>query len=298
MSKYINNMPEEKKEEIHDAPDKESKEIMEEIESEKGSEEEESEEDKSQKEEEKEESKEDKPEEKKEEKKEEKEEKEEDEKEDKEKVGRVPKTMPIWKHKIAEKDWEKKVDKLQLDLEEATKKSTPVQAEKIKEMVEKYGLEEGMVKDLIGIVGGSKSLDKDSKDKIAKIEKELADSKEDKIFDREFSKDIVTLEDLKKEDQEEVKKLLKDLAFTEEYAKVPLKRIWRFEEFDKFRGEVKGKKSAESSGGGARGELTNYDSWTKEDIKNASGSEFDKYCDYMEKKQPKFTIHRDGKIVK
>ena len=183
-------------------------------------------------------------------------------------------------------------------MEEATKKSTPVQAEKIKEMTEKYGLEEGMIKDLIGIVGGPKSLDKDSKDKITKIEKELADSKEDKIFDREFSKDIVTLEDLKKEDQEEVKKLLKDLAFTEEYAKVPLKRIWRFEEFDKFRGEVKGKKSAESSGGGARGELTNYDSWSKEDIKNASGPEFDKYCDYMEKKQPKFTIHRDGKIVK
>ncbi|MHA1420270.1 MAG: hypothetical protein ACTSPO_15250 [Candidatus Heimdallarchaeaceae archaeon] len=283
-------MPEEKKEGIQDAPDEESKKIMDEIESEKDSEEDKPEvEEKPKEESQKKEEDKPKEEEEKEEKEEEEKEKKEEEKEEKE--GRVPKTMPIWKHKIAEKKYEEKIDKLQLELEEATKKSTPVQADKIKEISDKYGLEEGMIKDLIGIVGGQKGLDKDSKDRISKLEKDLADTKEDRIFDQEFKKDILSLDDVKEGDQAEVKKLLKDLAFTEEFAKVPLKRIWRFEEFDKFRGESKGKKSAESSAGGD-------DNWTKDDIKNASGADFDKYCEYMEKKQPKFTIHRDGKIVK
>ena len=304
-------MAEEKKEVTIDAPDEESQKIMDEIEEDKAKAEEETkveettEEPKEEAEESEEESDKDSEEESEEEESEEdKKDETTDDKEEKEeveeaKVSRTPKVMPIYKHKIKEKEWQKKYNAIEQELKEAKSKPTVEQTDKAKTLADKYGVEEGLITDLIEAVGSNIKPDEGVKKQLDNLASAQAEAKELEAFDNEFKSDIATLDSIKKENLDEAKKLLKELAFTEEYAKVPLKKIIRFAEFDKFKGEPKkGKKSAESSKTGKRGNVVKYEDWTNEDWKNASDSEFDKASEYMAGSQSKYAIQRNGKTVK
>lgn len=202
----------------------------------------------------------------------------EEDKDEEEKVKRTPHLMPIYKHKLAEREWSKEKQTLLTQIEELkTKGATkPEQSEAIKKFAEKHGFEEEAVKDLVDLIGSKTDISDELKKKLGALEKERSETYQSNSFQKEFDKEIAPLleaDGVPKENHKKVLKLLKDLAFTEEYAKTPLKVIYKgVEQFDDFR--IKGKKSAEGSRGGARG-----GSVPEKEMRDMTDEEFEKYTD-------------------
>ena len=214
-----------------------------------------------------------------------------------EKPQRTPQTMSIYKHKIAEKKWEKerteKEDEIKRLNTELKKKSSPEKQKVVKDFAEKHGLEPEMVTDLLKIVEAgqpdvAKELDK-FRSEIEKGRTEREQTHQYKEFDKDYEKSIVPLlekDGIPSEKRKEVKKLLQTLAFTTEYSNTPLPVIYRgATDFDEFK--VKGKKSAEPSRGGARG-------GEEGDEMPKGDKEFQEWSDKKGKEQGNRTIERKG----
>ena len=207
---------------------------------------------------------------------------------------RTPKLMPLWKHNVAEKKWNKAREDLEGKLQEALKiKDTPEKTEKIKEIAEKYGMDEAMINELVGLV--QPIIPKAIMDDIAQLKKAsetTTEQQQEVEFDRDFNKSVLPL--IKEEYPEaseklvsRIKSLVDKLAFTNELIGTPLSMIYKGSE--QFRG-VKGKKSAESSTGSGRIEKVNIEGVTPEDIENMSDAEFDKFSDAAAKGTEKFKV--------
>jgi len=218
---------------------------------------------------------------------------------------RIPKTMPVFRHKIAEKKWQKEkedlegqiadlTDKMRVAGQEANLRKRDEELDKaMDKFAEQSGIEPETIKGLTELISqhilknvpmGEKGISEKERERIGKVEEALSWYNEDKLFDKEYQRDVAPqITDLRKEDQEKIKNTLHDLAFTEEFSKVPLARIFRFEEFDELRSpeggeKKKGRKTAESASG-AKGGVGKGEVYTAEDIlgkEQISDEEFDK----------------------
>ena len=122
-------------------------------------------------------------------------------------------------------------------------------------------------------------------------------AEEDKKFEQDFEKNIaplLTTDAIPAENLPRLKKLLKTLAFTDEYAKSPLSVIYKgVDDFKQFLPGNK-KKSAEDSKGGFRGKEG------EKSVLDMNAKEFDEYIASQSQEQnqgKKFDIRRDGRSV-
>ena len=234
----------------------------------------------------------------------------EDDKENKksEKQERTPRVMPLYKHKIAEKKWEKEkkelsetIKKLESSSNKDKKEETSEKIEtKISAFAEKHKMKPEIIKELIGLFPKQEqdaSLRKD----IDKINKERIERKQDAIFDKNYEKKILPLlKQLKipEKDYGDIKKSLHDKAFTEQFAKTPIDFIFKGDSFfDRFRSseDLKKKKGFEDKGKGTRG----GDGDEKKKPKDMSSKEFDEWEKEIETESRKsgIEIRRDGKVI-
>ena len=223
----------------------------------------------------------------------------EDDSEEEVKPNRLPKMMPVFKQKIAEKAWSKRETELLGEIETLKNKPTeaPVQQakvtedmdSKIAELAEKKGVDAELIKDIIGLVPNQDSSEEVKE--AMQVIKDLKASNEQTKADVDFSKEFEGVKPLIKAeypnisdgDLSNIQKQLKDNAFTEEYAKTPLSVIYKG--VDGFREAViTKKKTAESSRSGQNrnSEVQDYSSWTEDDVKNSSREDFEKYSKWVD----------------
>jgi len=223
----------------------------------------------------------------------------EDDSEEEVKPNRLPKMMPVFKQKIAEKAWSKRETELLGEIETLKNKPTeaPVQQakvtedmdSKIAELAEKKGVDAELIKDIIGLVPNQDSSEEVKE--AMQVIKDLKASNEQTKADVDFSKEFEGVKPLIKAeypnisdgDLSNIQKQLKDNAFTEEYAKTPLSVIYKG--LDGFREAViTKKKTAESSRSGQNrnSEVQDYSSWTEDDVKNSSREDFEKYSKWVD----------------
>lgn len=224
--------------------------------------------------------------------------------------------MPAWKHKIAEQQWVKEKAELEQKLaESASSKEKPHDDTKIEDgkesesdiditaLADELGVEESVVAKIIDTAeqrakANFKQFELSDEDKQALVaakqyqEQQVIES-ERKLFESDFEKQV--LPEIKKEYGDDVpesvvadlKEKLHGIAYTDEYKKVPYSEIYRGKA--EFRGVIAEKrKSAESSRGGAfqtSGQMVKYEDLDESQIANLSGEEFDKYSDYMARRE-------------
>lgn len=240
------------------------------------------------------------------EKKEEKPDKKDDEKPPK--VNRKPSQMPAWQHKVAEDKWEKEKSELLATIEslknpshtEPTKKDAEITEEKKEDVVdeyrameEKYGASADFVKDMKKIIQKELGIDPTLISEVQKIKEERDSLYENQQFDAEFSTIESTIReqypDITANGLSKVKDQLKKMAFTDEYAKVPLKKIFKAESDSIEVPQTPKRKSAEGGRTGAsRGSDTpDFDNLDEEGFANLSSEDALKYASHMSKKSGK-----------
>jgi hypothetical protein len=226
----------------------------------------------------------------------------EEEEEPEDKSKRTPRLMEVYKHKIAEKNWGKEREKLEgtvADLTEQLKrKSSPERDKAIKSLIEKSGMEPEVVEELVKLAEmGQVALKKELESLRTEIksgkEKALW-AEEDSKFEQDFEKNIAPIlktDNVPAENIPRLKKLLKTLAFTEEYAKSPLPVVYRgVEDFQQFLPGAK-KKSGEETRGGIRGKEG------EKSILDMDNKEFEEYMTQLKKEEGGFDLRRDGRPV-
>lgn len=216
-----------------------------------------------------------------------------------EKPNRIPKMMPAFKHKIAEKEWSKKEAELLSEIETLKNKPTETPAQeakltddlesKINKLAEEKGVDAELIKNIVSLVPQDVPSDyKESLETIKELKATNEAAKAEAQFTQEFQ-DLMPIikdeyPDISESDLSNIQKQLADTAFTEEYARTPLSVIYKG--LDGFRGAVMSKKkSAESSRSGQNrsSEIQDYSKWTDDDISNASREDVDKYFKWVEK---------------
>lgn len=217
------------------------------------------------------------------------------------KLKRTPRLMEVYKHKIAEKKWSKEKDDLEMRVADLTvkieTKNQPERAKLIRDFAEKSGMESELVEEFVKIAEtGQANLSKELESLRADIKKgseERAWVEEDKKFEQDYEKNVISLlevDKIPKENLPRLKKLLKSLAFSEEYAKTPLPVIYRgVEDFKQFL--EKGRKSGEPARSGIRGEEK------KVSILDMTDEEYNKHIEEGIKNEQKFDIRRDGRAI-
>lgn len=204
------------------------------------------------------------------------------------KIDRTPKLIPAWKHEAYKNQSEKEKEELRakiIDLEtKSSGKTDAKQQEMIKKLAEENGFTENFVTGLIEIMGVPK-LKKEFEEKLGSIEQERMANIQKSEFSKEYEKDVLPLlkdSGIPQERWDGVKKRLSELAFTEEYAKTPLKVIFKgVDEFEDYK-KVPGKKSVEGTRNiGARG-----GSGEETNLMDLSDEEFLKKSNELAQKSP------------
>lgn len=186
------------------------------------------------------------------------EEKEEPKEAKEEKIDRKPAQIPAWKAKIEEKRWAKEkeemetnfkseISNLQKKVEELSSSKDMTKAEKaeiadeIEELAKEFGLDDAnknLIKKLEKVILGKIKLPEGLTEKVTELEREKEAIKQEKAYNADFASEILPLvkaehPNISDDKLSEIKSKLMDLAFTEEYSKLSLKKIFRAE-YDVF----------------------------------------------------------------
>jgi len=168
-----------------------------------------------------------------------------------EKPQREARFVPYGKFKDARDE----VRTLKAEIEKLSKRPESAGTDDaIKKLSEKYPeVGKEFMEDMISAAREGSKLPSDIAEKLQKIEAHELEITQEKGFEKDFAK---LIKDVPEADDPKVKAKLKTLAFTEEFAKAPLKAIF-YGNPDEF-GGLKPKKSAEPSKGGNAnlGEMT------------------------------------------
>ena len=205
-----------------------------------------------------------------------------------EKPHRPPTMVEAWKLKVAEDQkasLEKDITDLKAKVEEMSKQKAPITREQkseveddIKAIADEAGVDaEFLTKFADTILKKAKP-----SDDIQKTLKELREEKElvkqENLYSKEFEADIFPLVEeynLSGQTLSQLKKSLKDLAFSETYAKVPLKEIFKLKE-ETF--ELKApKKSSEGKGIKHRVENVDLDNLDEDKFQNLTDEQTEKF---------------------
>jgi hypothetical protein len=163
------------------------------------------------------------------------------------KVERTPKFVPVFKLKIAEsqkESVEKERDELKAQIEKLSKKSelTPADEAKLNDSIEELSakypdVDPNLLKDLQNSILAKVSTPKEVTEALKElqtIKAERDESFESAEYSKDFEKDVLPLikaenPNLSDEAILQIKDNLKTFAYTEEYAKIPLSKIFRAE---------------------------------------------------------------------
>lgn len=105
-------------------------------------------------------------------------------------------------------------------------------------------------------------------------------------YENEFLKDVAPLlAEVPANQQAELKRKLHDLAFSEQYAKVPLRKVFLAEQDTLNMAPSRHKVSMDTTKQGkSRTVLTDYSNLSEADVEKLSPEEFEKYADSLEGK--------------
>lgn len=163
-------------------------------------------------------------------------------------VDRTPKEpalIPAWEHKVAEKRWQRENEQLKAELEALKANPTPANqqavaqsAENLRELAQQYGLELDDSQEKFFSALLSKAVPSELKDaskKLEALERERTIAFLENQYETEFNQDVVPLlrekyGELDGSTLAELKAKLHNTAFSETYAKVPLKKVFLAEE--------------------------------------------------------------------
>lgn len=223
--------------------------------------------------------------------------------------GRKQKYMPVTAHMKEKRDWETEKADLTTKLEEATKGKGPEtpKAEladletEVKAIADEFGSDPDfalkLAKAVVKATQSGQQIPQEVINRIMKLEELQTDKLEDASFAEEFRKDVEPLlvtEGIPQDRFAKIKEVMGVLAFTPDYAKLPLKEIWRLSQFDDLR--KKGTKSGESSNAGLRGGETGEE----KSVDEMTDDEFDKWwgANVKKEKGKNTVITREGKPIK
>jgi hypothetical protein len=204
-----------------------------------------------------------------------------------------PVLIPAWEHKIAEKRWEREREALNAELEVLRKNPTVANqqavaqtASNLKELAQHYGLELDDAQEKFFGAILDKAVPKGLNEKLEALERERNIAFLESQYDTEFRKDVVPMlvERYGVDEQQlaELKAKLHNLAFTETYAKVPLKKVFLAEESEfklspnEPRSTVKAVKS-----GKTRGTSIDFDSVDEETFARMSPEDIERYAEHQ-----------------
>ena len=212
-------------------------------------------------------------------------------------IDRAPKEpalMPAWQHKVAQKEWEKEREQLARELEtlranptQANREAAEETAQNLRDLAREHGLEldENQERFFNSLL--KRAVPQDLTKKLQALEADRQIAFLETQYEQEFSKDVEPLikeryGEVSASKLAELKKSLHDLAFTETYAKVPLKKVF-YAEQDTFKIEpVMHKKTMDTTKPGkSRSVEIDYSRVTEEDVANMSPEDFDKYSDNL-----------------
>lgn len=163
-----------------------------------------------------------------------------------EKPDRTPTMVPAWKMKVAEEQARNEITALQSKIEELSKNSniskqdsTEIneELEAIIKTAEDNGLDGEFLRNLATSIESSVLKRVKPNESVEKLLKEIEDKKvladQEDAFDKEFTKTIAPMAKEKFQISDkaltDLKSKLKDLAFSEEYGKLPLSKIFNAE---------------------------------------------------------------------
>jgi hypothetical protein len=209
-------------------------------------------------------------------------------------VDRVPKEpslMPAWEHKVAQKKWEQEREQLTQELEAMKANPTPANRENVaqtarnvREMAQQFGLElddrqEQFFQTLVSNTAVPEHLTRELE--ALKQDRQIAYLETQ--YENEFLKDVAPL--VPETQHAELRQKLHDLAFSEQYAKVPLKKVFLAEQDTLNVIPSQRKVSMDTTKQGkSRTVLTDYSNLSEADVEKLSPEEFEKYADSLEGK--------------
>ena len=216
------------------------------------------------------------------------------------KVERQPSLMPTWQHKVAEKKMEKEISELKEQIAKLSqaKGDTAVQTEaaidEVDALAEKYNLDDsgkGLVRELQESILKKLGPSKDLQEKVQALDNEKKAIEQQKFFDQEFNNDVLPAlkaeyPDISEAALAEVKDKLLERAFTEVYAKIPLKKVYLAEKDDLKVSEAPKRKSGETGKSGKeRGSDTvDFDHLSEDDFSKLSPDQMLKFSQHQAKK--------------
>lgn len=209
-----------------------------------------------------------------------------------------PALIPAWEHKVAEKRWLKEREALEAELQELRAKPTEENraavrktADNIRELAEQHGLiidesQEQFFKALL-----SRAVPEDVSLKLEALERDRQLSFLEAQFEAEFRKDVAPLltekyGELDAEQLVALKRKLHDTAFTETYAKVPLKKVFIAEEseFKIDRPQPKDTIKAAKSGKSRTVEI-DFESVDEDAFRRMTPEEIERYTEHQIKRE-------------
>ena len=236
---------------------------------------------------------------------EDKDKKEEKKEEKSETQERTPKVIELYKHKIAEKKWNKEkeeflstIKKLEGNPKKDTKEISKDVDAKIKQFAKDNKMDVSVLKGILDLVAKPKE-DTSLRTDIDKMKSERIAQQQSARFDKDFDKTIVPILEkakISKDDYKDIKQSLHDKAFTKELAKTPIDMIFRGDKFfDRFKPSNSDKKGFESGKKGLKGDKDIKDKTPKE----MTSKEFDEYEKELdvESKGRGIEIRREGKSI-
>ena len=208
-------------------------------------------------------------------------------------VDRAPKEpalIPAWEHKVAEKRWEKEREQLQAQLEQLRAQPTQPtqeQARDLRSLAQQYGLvlDESQEQFFSALL--QQAVPHDVTKKLEALERDRQVAYLESQYEQEFNKDVAPLlreryGEVSEEKLAELKAKLHDTAFSETYAKVPLRKVFLAEE-DMFKLQRMEPQTTVQAvkGGKTRAVHVDYDSIDEDTFKRMSPQDIEKYTEHM-----------------
>lgn len=208
--------------------------------------------------------------------------------------------VPAWKLKVAEDQKAKAEARHQealAEIERLSRKTEMTHSEKqdlsdeISSLADEYGVDKGFLSRLEKSILAKSSTPKEITEKLKEldvIKAEINKKHEETAYSQEFDKDIIPL--IRAENPEisesalsQIKDILKTYAYSEEYGKLPLSKIYKAErEGLPIPAPAPRKKSAESSRSGTirANDDIDFDNMTEEQFKNLPGEKMLEFARY------------------
>lgn len=207
------------------------------------------------------------------------------------KIQRTPTMVEAWKLHTAEGQKDaaiKQVAELQAKLDELSGQKGPVSKAQIedidndiKAIAEESGYDETFLKKFANTILLKAKPSGDTEKQLKEIQDRLALDNELKLYSDEFEKDVVPLikekyPDLPTDTLSQLKSTLRDLAFSDTYAKVPLKEIFQIKESTL---NIKApKRSSENKGVRVRNDgIVDMDNLSETDFSNLSPEKVEEF---------------------